>query len=37
MEVSGIQQLFRYQYSLKYIILCVAEERKKCQFGHEGE
>ncbi len=33
MEVNGYQQLFGYQYSLKYIFLCSTEERNSHRFG----
>ena len=36
MEVNGDQQLFNYQPSLKYLILCLAEERKIIQENHTG-
>jgi len=32
MEVNGYRQLFDYEHSLKYLLLCPAERKKFIQF-----
>jgi len=33
MDVNGDQKLYVYQHSLKYLLLCSAEERNSYRFG----
>jgi len=33
MKVNGVHQLFGYQHSSKYLLLCSAEERNSSRFG----